>query len=86
MNDSIAQLFIIVLYLLTAAVVIRSLLSWFPVRQDNEFARILYRITEPLMDPIRRVLPRTGLIDLSGLVLIILLQVMIAAVRRTADA
>lgn len=84
MNDSVAQLFTLFLWLLILAVFLRSLLSWFPVSQDNEVARLLYRVTEPLLDPVRRVMPRTGMIDFSGMVVIILLYVMIAVVERAA--
>lgn len=36
---------------------------------------ILYDITEPILDPLRRVIPRLGMIDLTPLVAIILIQV-----------
>lgn len=84
MNPQIAQLFIIFLYLLLAAVVIRALLSWLPISPRNEFARFVFRVTEPLLEPVRRILPRTGVIDFSGAVVIILLLVMIAVVRRVS--
>ena len=84
MNPQIAQLFIIFLYLLVAAVVIRSLLTWFPISPRNEFASLLFRITEPLLDPVRRIMPRTGFIDLSATVVVILLIVMIAVIRRVS--
>jgi YggT family protein len=59
--------------LLTLIVVVDVVLSYFmspfhPVRQ------FLDRIVEPMLRPIRRILPRTGMIDFSPLVLIILLQ------------
>ncbi len=84
MNPAIAQLFTLFLWLLILAVFLRSLLSWFPINQDNEAARLLYRITEPLLEPVRRVLPRAGFIDFSGMVVIILLYVMISVVQRAA--
>jgi YggT family protein len=84
MNDTVASLFTLFLWLLILAVFLRSLLSWFPISQENEAARVLYRITEPLLEPVRRVLPRTGMIDFSGMVVIILLYVMIEVVRRAA--
>ena len=34
----------------------------------------LYRITEPVLAPIRRILPNTGMVDLSPLVLLLALQ------------
>ncbi len=61
--------------LLTLLVFVYALLSYFldpyhPVRKT------LGRLVEPLLDPIRRVLPPTGGLDLSPLVLIILLQIL----------
>lgn len=86
MNPQIASLFIVFLYILIAAVIARSLMSWFPVSRDNSFVRVLYQVTEPLLDPVRRLLPRTGMIDFSAMVVIILLYVMIAVVNQAADA
>lgn len=37
---------------------------------------MLYRVTEPIIDPIRRVLPQGGMIDLSPLAAILVLIVM----------
>ena len=36
---------------------------------------ILFEITEPILDPLRRVIPRLGMIDITPLVAIILIQV-----------
>lgn len=61
--------------IITWLVVIKVILSYFlspyhPVRET------LDRLVEPLLSPIRRILPQTGMIDFSPLVLIILLQVL----------
>lgn len=82
MSQTIADLLVLLLYLLMVAVVVRAVLSFFPLRPGNEFARLLYRLTEPMMEPVRWIMPRTGMFDFSGLVVIILLQVMITVVRR----
>lgn len=86
MNDTVASLFTIFLWVLIIAIVARSLMSWFPVRPDNQVARFLYTVTEPLLEPVRRVMPRLGMIDLSGMVVIILLYVMMEVVSRAANA
>jgi YggT family protein len=36
--------------------------------------QILDAVTEPILDPIRRIMPRLGMIDLSPLIAILLLQ------------
>ncbi len=69
--------------------IVRALLSWFPTTPDSVLARVTRAmdvITEPVLRPIRRMLPplRAGgmAIDLSILVLIIGLQVLVALLRR----
>lgn len=86
MNAQIATLFVVFLYLLIAALIARALMSWFPVSRDNQFVRVLIQVTEPLLEPVRRIMPRTGMIDFSTMVVIILLYVMIAVVQQAADA
>jgi YggT family protein len=40
------------------------------------------RIVNPILDPIRRILPRTGMIDFSPLAALILVQILEAVLRR----
>ncbi len=85
MNDQIALIFTTILYVLIGLVIARSLISWFPVSPRNALARFLYDTTEPLLGPVRRILPRTGMIDFSAMLVIVLLYVMIYAVRRVSS-
>ena len=47
---------------------IRVILSWVNPNPYNPIVQILYRLTEPVLAPIRRVLPPMGGFDLSPLV------------------
>ena len=85
MNGTIATVFTAFLYILIFAIIGRSLLSWFPQGQNNQFARILFDVTEPLLAPVRRLLPRTGIIDFSAMIVIILLFVMINVVNTASS-
>lgn len=52
--------------------ILRAVLSWFPVRSDSPMASInsvLFQLTEPLLAPLRRVIPPAGMFDLSFIVL-----------------
>ncbi|MGI6368757.1 MAG: YggT family protein [Anaerolineae bacterium] len=73
---------------LNIAIFVRVILSWLPMSPDSPLVRLLLGITEPILGPIRRILPRTGLLDLSpffGLILISLAeQVLLMALRRLA--
>ena len=62
--------------MLTWAIIARSLLSWFPIDQGSSLYQLLFRVTEPIIDPIRRVMPNTGMMDLSPMVAIIALMVL----------
>ena len=49
----------------------RAILSWFPVRPGGVAASIngvLFTLTEPVLRPVRRIVPRTGMIDLSFII------------------
>jgi YggT family protein len=53
--------------------VIRAILSWFS-QGYNPVEAMLHQITEPLLAPVRKILPPIGGLDLSVLVVIIGLQ------------
>lgn len=61
---------------LTFLVFGRALLSWFDPGMRSSIGQMLYRATEPLLAPIRSIMPSMGGIDLSPIVLIIALQIL----------
>ena len=85
MNDQVAAIFSLFLYLLIIAVVLRSLMSWFPVDRNNPAARLLVQVTEPLLEPVRRFMPRIGIIDISAMVVIFVLFLMLRVVDRASS-
>lgn len=60
---------------------IRVLLSWIntdPYRRriDHPLVQILYRITDPVLDPLRRLIPPVGgTVDISPVVALIILEI-----------
>jgi YggT family protein len=77
------QIITILCWLLIVAMLIRSVLSWFSLDPNNILVNIVHTITEPMLAPLRRILPRLEVIDLSPMVAIILLYVIIWALSRT---
>ncbi len=74
MITQIISLFFTVLYILLFA---RVILSWVrpdPYSQFYEVYRFIFNITEPLLAPIRRILPPTGGIDFSPIILFLLIS------------
>ena len=61
---------------LWVAILIRALMSWVMPQETGGIARVLSDITEPILSPIRRILPPTGGIDFSPFLAIILITVL----------
>jgi YggT family protein len=60
-------------------------MSWFPVDRNNPAARLLVQVTEPLLEPVRRFMPRIGIIDISAMVVIFVLFLMLRVVDRASS-
>jgi len=73
----ITSLIDIYIYVVIIYVVITWLVAFEILNTRNQFVRtvgdFLYRVTEPAMKPIRRVVPSLGGVDLSPMILIVLL-------------
>lgn len=59
---------------LAMAIFVRALLSWINPRPDNPIVKFLTDITEPILAPLRRVIPMVGMMDLSPLIAMIVLS------------
>jgi YggT family protein len=72
--STIIQIYI---YVLIASAVLSWLIAFNVVNTRNQavamIADVLWRLTEPVLAPIRRILPNFGGLDLSPIVLILLL-------------
>ena len=69
--SALAQLVGIVLNIYMWIIIIRAIVSWVNPDPYNPFVQLLCRTTEPVLKPIRRVLPVTWGIDFSPLVAIL---------------
>lgn len=71
--NSLALLVEMICNVLYFLLVIRIIVSWFQVNPDSEITRILYKITEPILAPFRRLPLQMGAIDFSPIVAFIAL-------------
>jgi YggT family protein len=85
MNPYVAQFTYAFLQILIWSIIARSLMSFLPVDQSSSLYQLIYRVTEPIIEPIRRVMPQTGMIDFSPMAAIILLIVMAQLVTGLAQ-
>ena len=65
----------ILVTILQIAIIGRAVLSWFPVSPTSPLVSILNEITEPVLAPLRRVVPRIGMIDITPMVAIFVLYI-----------
>ena len=71
----------IVAQTLILLVIISSVLSYF-MSPYHQVRQMIDRIVQPMLEPIRRVVPLVGMLDFSPLVLIILIQILSWAIRN----
>jgi YggT family protein len=80
-RDLLCALFSVYFVVLVA----RIILSWFPLQPGTALASIagiIYELTEPVLGPVRRLIPSIGMFDISPIVVFIGLQILQAAVCR----
>jgi len=78
-SSDVGSLLLYVTYVLQILIFIRVILSWLPMGQ-NPVSEFVFRVTEPLLAPLRRVLPRFGMMDLSPMILLIIILVVQQAI------
>ncbi|MEG3594874.1 MAG: YggT family protein [Chloroflexota bacterium] len=60
---------------LQVIIIARVILSWVKLSPTNPIAIIIYGVSEPILKPVRRLLPSTGGLDFSPIVVIVLIMV-----------
>jgi len=73
---ALVQLLLTLLRLYTWVIIIRALISWVSPDPRNPIVQILAKLTEPVLKPLRRLVPprMTGNIDVSPILAILLIQ------------
>ena len=79
---ALAKLSQMIFFILYVLLVIRIIVSWFQISPYNELVQILYRITEPLLRPFRRLPLQFGMIDFSPILAFIILQILGSFIYR----
>ncbi|NWF69846.1 MAG: YggT family protein [Chloroflexi bacterium] len=60
----------------------RVLLSWFPnIDSRNPIVQFIFDLTEPVLRPIREMLPQNMMFDFSPIIVFLIIQVLITVLR-----
>ncbi|MBT3941661.1 MAG: YggT family protein [Chloroflexi bacterium] len=78
---------VFIAYLMQAmafAIIARSLSTWFPAARNNPLVVILYQVTDPILIPLSRIIPRAGMFDFSPMVAVLVLFFLSSRLAGTA--
>ncbi len=64
----------LIVTVLSIAIIGRALMSWFDPGMQSPVGRLLHQITEPIIAPIRQVVPSLGMFDISPIIALLLLR------------
>ncbi|RYD58049.1 MAG: YggT family protein [Sphingomonadales bacterium] len=86
------QILQLLLTVITWIIIAHAIMSWLigfnVINTYNEFVRTIWtaleRITRPIYDPVRRIMPDFGALDLSPLVVLLVLYILNNYVLKTA--
>lgn len=73
----LARALVYVVNIYTFVLIIYAVLSWVPELRRGRWTSYLAAIVEPVLMPIRRIIPPLGGLDLAFLVVLLLLQLLI---------
>lgn len=83
MSEAIASSVWILVQLYSLVMLARVLMSWIQIDPYSPLARTIYNLTEPVLAPIRNLMPPAGMIDFSPMVAMILLFVLAEIIRSS---
>lgn len=90
LNEIVGYLVSVIVMLVIVQFVMSLLISFNVVNMSNDFVAAIWRainaLLEPILGPIRRIMPNTGALDFSPLVLIVILQIVQIVLRNLAAA
>ncbi len=69
-----AHILDVVLTIFYWLILVRALISWVSPDPSNPIVQFLYQVTEPVLYPVRRLLPLAGGIDFSPLIVFLMIS------------
>ena len=72
--EGIAALIQLTVQIYTMIILARVLMSWVNIDPYSPLARIIYDLTEPVLAPVRNLMPMAGGLDFSPIIVMVLIQ------------
>ena len=81
--STLAELVNILLWGFKWLIIIRALISWVNPDPFNPIVQFLLRVTEPVLEPVRRIVPPIGGIDISPILVLLVLHLLQSFLVKT---
>jgi YggT family protein len=78
----LAEILLQLLNILSILLIARALFSWFDPQFTSSIGKLLFQVTEPIIAPVRQVVPPLGMVDLSIMVTLFLLIILRELITR----
>jgi len=76
------DILISVLNLYMLVIIARVIISWINPNPNNQIVRLIYTITEPVLQPIRKAIPPIGgTLDISPFIVVVIIAIIIRFLR-----
>ena len=77
MTEYVREFIGLLVWALNLAILGRVVMSWISPQGDDPVTPILVQITEPILGPIRKFVPRLGMFDLTPMIALLVLNAVI---------
>lgn len=74
--DAFAAIVALFFQLYSMVILARVLMSWINIDPHSPVARTIHDLTEPVLEPVRNMLPQTGMMDFSPIIVLIGMQLL----------
>ena len=83
MSSNVVQALLYLTYVLQVLIFVRVVLSWLPMG-PNPVSEFVIRLTDPILLPLRRILPRFGMFDLAPMIALLIIVVVQRVLQGSA--
>jgi YggT family protein len=83
--DTFIEIVTILCQVIAIIIFVRAILSWFATSPNSQVVLFLDRITEPILAPLRRIVPRLGMVDITPMIAIIILLLIASLLSQLTE-
>ena len=77
MSDEVIRLLVTIIQVYSYVVLARIILSWIPnISRSHSIVQIIYQVTDPVLEPVRRTVPPIGMVDISPILVFFGLRIL----------